>query len=135
MTGVEDVSELLRSMDPVIRQTDLVFCTLGWENLPETPIDPLLLFKEVEGFTVVIPRVIARRLGLSYGEVWTWIELSVQSSLTAIGFIAAISTTLAKHEISVNVVSAYHHDHLFVREKDAKKAIKVLKELSSSLGS
>ncbi len=132
MSGIVDLKQLLASMTPTRLHEGLVFCTLDWENLPTEPIDPLMLFKEKEGFTVIISEEKARRLDLSYQDVWSWIELSVHSSLSAVGFIAEVSKILAENEISVNVVSAFHHDHLFVKQKDDKRAIKLLQELSES---
>ncbi|MHA1909325.1 MAG: ACT domain-containing protein [Candidatus Thorarchaeota archaeon] len=130
MTGETDISKLIESMKPEMRQIELVFCTLPWDDIPETTIDPLLLFKEIEGMTIILPKLKADELGFSYEGTWTWIELSVHSSLHAVGFMSIISKALADAEISVNVVSAFHHDHLFVPDKKAKKAIRVLEELS-----
>ncbi|MHA2425884.1 MAG: ACT domain-containing protein [Candidatus Thorarchaeota archaeon] len=130
MTGETELSKLIGSMKPEMRQIELVFCTIPWEDIPETTIDPLLLFKEIEGMTIILPKLKADELGFNYEGTWTWIELSVHSSLQAVGFMAAISDALAREGISVNVVSAFHHDHLFVPDKKAKKAIKVLEELS-----
>ncbi len=135
MSEVSNLEELMASMEPEIRERDLVFCTLDWANLPQDPIDPLLLFKEREGFTVIITEKKAKTLNLSYTLTWARIELTVHSSLNAVGFLAGVSRALAENGISVNVVSAFHHDHLFVPSSDAKKALKALKELSSSYGS
>lgn len=43
---------------------------------------------------------------------------------------AAITTRLAQEGISVNPVSAFYHDHLFVAEGDAEKAMGVLRGMS-----
>ena len=134
LTGETDIAKLVESMNPQMRQIELVFCTIPWEEIPETKIDPLLLFKEIEGITMILPQIQADSLGLSYESTWTWIELSVHSSLDAVGFISIISKALAEADISTNVVSAFHHDHLFVPDKKAKKAIRVLKELSKNSG-
>jgi hypothetical protein len=51
----------------------------------------------------------------------------VHSALTAVGFLAAITTRLAEAGISVNAVSAYYHDHLFVPWERREEAMEVLK--------
>ena len=58
------------------------------------------------------------------------ITLGVHSSLEAVGLTAAVSTLLAKHEISANMVAGYQHDHLFVPANDAEKAVKLLIKLA-----
>lgn len=56
------------------------------------------------------------------------ITLSIHSSLDAVGFIAAVAGKLAQHGISVNPISAYYHDDLFVPSETADRAMKVLAE-------
>jgi hypothetical protein len=58
------------------------------------------------------------------------ITLSIHSSLDAVGFLAAITAQLAEHGISVNVVSAYYHDHLFVTASRVDEVLKLLQEFS-----
>jgi hypothetical protein len=60
------------------------------------------------------------------------ITLTVQSSLEAVGFLAAITTKLATHGISVNAISAYYHDHLFVPADKAEIAMRLLQEFSET---
>jgi hypothetical protein len=80
--------------------------------------------------TVIITEAQARRAGLAYDSTWACISLSVHSSLSAVGLLAAISTRLAQAGISVNAVSAYYHDHLFVPWESRISAMDVLKEVS-----
>lgn len=56
------------------------------------------------------------------------ITLNVHSALDAIGFLAAVASLLATAEISVNAVSAYYHDHLFVPLERADDAMRLLGE-------
>ena len=55
----------------------------------------------------------------------------MHSSLEAVGFLARITTKLAAHGISVNAVSAFYHDHLFVPTARADEALTLLRELAS----
>jgi hypothetical protein len=52
--------------------------------------------------------------------------LTVHSSLTAVWFLAAITTKLAQSGISVNAVSAYYHDHIFVPIERIQEALELL---------
>ncbi|MGV0026963.1 ACT domain-containing protein [Phormidesmis priestleyi] len=60
------------------------------------------------------------------------ITLSIHSSLEAIEFLAAITTKLAENGISVNAVSAYYNDHLFVSVENVDRAFQLLLEMSHS---
>ncbi|WP_253251803.1 ACT domain-containing protein [Flavobacterium sp. ACN2] len=59
----------------------------------------------------------------------SWITLEVHSSSAAVGLTAAFSQALGNANISCNVVAAYLHDHIFVDENDALKAMDVLLKL------
>ena len=59
------------------------------------------------------------------------ITLNVHSSLLAVGFLNAVSKVLAEAGISCNVISAYYHDHLFIPEYLAEKALSILEELAA----
>ncbi|HUI76634.1 MAG TPA: ACT domain-containing protein [Bryobacteraceae bacterium] len=50
----------------------------------------------------------------------------------AVGLLARITAQLAEHGISVNAVSAYYHDHLFIPEDRAEEAVGLLKELQQA---
>jgi hypothetical protein len=51
-----------------------------------------------------------------------------------VGLTAAVATALARENISCNVVAAYHHDHLFVAQTDAERALGALLALSAEAG-
>ena len=90
--------------------------------------------REAEGLTVVLPRVEADSLGLSYDFVAAWITLQVHSSLEAIGLTAAVSAALTEAKISCNVLAGFHHDHLLVPVADAERALEILHELVAAHG-
>lgn len=60
-----------------------------------------------------------------------WITLTVHSSLEAVGLTAAVSKALAENAVSCNVVAAFYHDHLFVRQQDTAATLEILNELSA----
>lgn len=129
MSGETDLSILLESMKPEHRKGDYVFCTV--ENTLNIDLNTIvMMFREAESITVILPQSIADALNLDYTFVAAWITLSVHSSLSAVGLTAAFSNALANHKISCNVVAAYYHDHIFVDKADIEKAMEVLHQLS-----
>ena len=130
MTAERELDALLRHMMPELRPGTYVFCTLPpSESIPAT-VTPLLTFHEQEGTTLVILREEAEAEGLSYAFPSHLITFTVHSALDAVGFLAAITTRLAAAGISVNAVSAFHHDHLFVPDDRADEAMALLQDMS-----
>jgi hypothetical protein len=128
MTGETDLRTLLKNMTPSLQPGEYVYCVVP--NLQA--IDPekvIGVFKEAEGFTVIMRKEMADDLGLTYNYVAAWITLTVHSSLAATGLTAAFATALAEAGISCNVVAAYFHDHIFVAKADGERAMEVLKKL------
>ncbi|MDO3641644.1 ACT domain-containing protein [Mucilaginibacter sp. L3T2-6] len=129
MSGELNLMALLKTMSPRLNEGDYVFCT----TISQKDINPekiIGLFKENEGWTVIIDKQFADELGLSYSYIASWITLTIHSSLEAVGLTAAFSNALANEGISCNVVAAYYHDHIFVAKSDAEKAIKILERLA-----
>ena len=119
-------------MEPVLNDGEYVFTTVSETALKLIPrADTICEIKEQEGITVVISKENAIQLGLSFEYIASWITLNIHSSLEAVGLTAAFSTELSKYGISCNVIAGYFHDHIFVDQKDAEKAVKVLKSMSS----
>ena len=86
-----------------------------------------MLFREDEGLTVITQA----DEHTDANNRWVWLELCVFSDLQAVGFMAAVSNVLSQQNIPCNTVAAYHHDHVFVPEAQAGKAIAALEALSS----
>jgi hypothetical protein len=59
------------------------------------------------------------------------ITLTIHSDLQAVGFLAPIMTRLAEAGISVNPVSAFYHDHLFVPWDKRNEAMEILESFKS----
>lgn len=129
MAGETNLTQLLKTMTPVLNDGDYAFCTVI--SINEIPTEHIIcFFRETEGVTLILEQSIADKLKLTYGYIAAWITLTVHSSLEAVGLTAAFSAALAKADISCNVVAGYYHDHIFVAKADAEKAMEVIKELS-----
>jgi uncharacterized protein len=129
MTGESNLDMLLKSMRPVLHDGEYVFCVVD-DLVRISPGDIMMLFKEKEGVTIIVEKSVAARSGLSCSAVFSWISLTVHSSLEAVGLTAAFSRALANEGISCNVVAGYHHDHIFVPLNDSDRAIMALNRLA-----
>ena len=125
-----DLNTLLISMKPALDPREWVYCSVDRSFL-QTAHKPLFVFHESEGTTVVIERNQAESLHLTYAFVSRRITLRVHSDLEAVGFLATVTTELAKHMIPANAVSAFYHDHIFVPIDRAEEALHVLETLSA----
>ena len=130
MAGETSLATLLRSMSPQLNDSEYVFCSITDRSLLRD-CDVLGSFHEREGLTVIILREQAERLGLSYDYVAAWITLNVHSALEAVGLTAAFAGALGQAGISCNVIAGYYHDHLFVGQADAARAMQVLQQLAA----
>ena len=131
MPGEKDLVQLLKTMQPCLNEGEYVFCTVA--DLNSIPTDQIIsFFKETECFTIILARSVADQWQLDYSFVAAWITLTVHSALDAVGLTAAFSSALSSAGISCNVVAAYYHDHIFVDQRDAERAMEVLWALSHS---
>ena len=130
MPGERNLATLLRSMKPEMQDGVFVFCSVAADSEISATLRPVLTFREREGTTLVLRREEAESAGLSYQFASRLITLTVHSSLEAVGFLAEITGRLAEAGISVNAVSAYYHDHLFVPEHRAVEALRLLQDMS-----
>ena len=129
MSGETDLGILISSMQPVLQEEDYVFvCVTQPNDIAYADLEPLGSFTEAEGQTLIVRKMIADLHELSYSGVFKQITLNVHSSLQAVGLTAFVSSQLAQHGISANVIAAYFHDHVFVPSADADRAIACLKE-------
>ena len=122
--GLTDLRALLAALDPELDPVPKRFLHASHEKARERMADALMMFREAEGTTLIVD-VDEDSLG-NERMLWARITLRVQSSLTAVGMMAAVSAALAKRGIPCNPVSAFLHDHLFVpweRRDDALDAL------------
>ena len=130
MGGELNLAKLQDRMAPELHPDTFVYCSLADFTLPPG-ITPTCTFAEAEGLTVIVERSQAQRFGLLFEFEARLITLTIHSSLEAVGFLAKLAAKLAQANISCNVVSAYHHDHLFVPREEATAAMALLASLAS----
>jgi hypothetical protein len=130
--GLSDLSQLLQSMRPVLIGQPFVFASIPRQVLANLAFIPIGTFCESEGVTVIATQTQARNAGWPADDSWACITLMVHSSLHAVGFLAALTAALAREGISVNPVSAYYHDHLFVPWDERQRAMAALSALPAA---
>lgn len=128
MSGMTELDELLKSMEPKLMESEFVFCTVAGSLIDYGSLNPVATFLEAEGLTLVLEKVVAQNAGLQFEGVFRQITLTVHSSLEAVGLTAAVAKKLADKEISANVIAAYYHDHIFVQSSKAELALLALQE-------
>jgi hypothetical protein len=127
MSGESNLQTLLKNMSPDLKHVPYVFLTTKTSFTIEQKEKAVMVFHEQEGETLVI-----EDSAIENSEPkWAMITLTVHSDLNAVGFLAAITTKLAEAEISVNPVSAYYHDHLFVPWDKKDQSMEILKSFHS----
>lgn len=106
--GETDLARLLAGLAPALAAQPRAIRTQAHDA--PLPADALMVFREDEGATVIVPQADAD----DAHAAWAQITLRAHSSLEAVGMMAAIATALAERGVPCNAVSAYYHDHLFV---------------------
>lgn len=129
MAGEKDLHRLLTGLRPALREGRFAFVTLPPGTEVPGALEPLCVFREAEGLTLIVELSAAEAHGLAFVYPCRQITLEVHSSLEAVGLIATVATVLVAHGISVNPVSGFFHDHLFVPVADAARALTVLEKL------
>ena len=130
MTKNTDLKTLIRSMRPAAHPEPYVFVSLPPDAEVPPALRPAMTFREKEGVTLILASEDADAAGLTGTFACRMIALNVQSSLEAVGFLAAILPPLAEAGIPVNAVSAFHQDHLFVPVDMAEPAVAILEQLA-----
>ena len=123
MTGETDLAALLGGMKPVLDPRRFHFSTHPELTLAEAAqFAPIAVFQEPEGLTLITESDEEPRYAM--------ITLTIHSSLEAVGLTTVVSSALSSAQISANVVAAFYHDHVFVPERDAERALDTLKPVS-----
>jgi len=128
MSGGTDLDVLLASMEPVPAEGVFVFASVPAQDAASHLAKAVGFFREEEGVTLILPAEAAG--GLAASPPMRLITLTVHSSLEAVGLTTAFATALTEAGISANVVAGFYHDHIFVPEWEAVRALEALKALS-----
>ncbi|MEQ8365693.1 MAG: ACT domain-containing protein [Roseicyclus sp.] len=121
---IRDGDEMIRLMHPERVPGVFVFKTVSEAQLAALLPTVRAVFREAEGISVVVPAEPGTGGGMAQ------ITLQVYSALDGVGLTAAVASALAKASVPCNVIAATQHDHIFVPEAQADKAVSVLKALS-----
>lgn len=129
MTGAKQSANLLRSLSPELIEGVFVFITLAEGDLPRV-VQPRMMFQEREGTTYIVLQSDAVAHYLPFECPCRMITLKMHSALDAGGFIAHITTLLARCGMSVNPIPAFFHDHLFVPNGREAEALTILNKIA-----
>ena len=130
--GESSLAALLATLYTTLHPSTFVFSTFPPSSPPPVPLKDLaqLVFNEAEGTTLITTLQDAESHGVKgYSFPCRMITCEVHSSLEAVGFMAVIATRLAQKGMSVNPVSGFFHDHLFVPLGKEEQALDCLEEL------
>lgn len=130
--GEDNLDTLLASLQPQLDAAVYVFCVMPLNKPVPDDIQPICQFAESEGMTLILEQTQADEAGLDSIYPCRRIILTVHSDLAAVGLLATVTQMLATAGISVNAISAYYHDHLFVPCDRANDAMACLQTLTSN---
>jgi hypothetical protein len=95
--GLTDLRALLAALDPELDPVPKRFLHASHEKARERMADALMMFREAEGTTLIVD--VDDETPGNDRMLWARITLRVQSSLTAVGLMAAVSAALAKRRL------------------------------------
>ncbi|NUR22554.1 ACT domain-containing protein [Frateuria sp.] len=129
--GGTELDALLADLRPRLHPVPRRFLFLSHDKAAHRLDEALMMFREDEGVTLIVDHDLAGPAPVADRLLWAQITLGVESSLDAVGMMAAVSAALAARGISCNPVSAFLHDHVFVPWDRREDALDALAHLSS----
>ncbi len=128
--------KLLKNLSPALHKEKFYFASL--DESASMPLHSILdnihsLVREKEGITIVFTEAALKEMKINSDKMtgpFALISLGAFTDLTGdVGFLSNIDSKLAKDGISLNIISGYYHDHLFVPYEKKDNALKVLESL------
>ena len=133
MNAQVKIDQLLQRLTPILNREPLVMCPLDERRLPALLAECLCIFREREGICALMPAAVAERESLPDEGRYRQITLQYSACLQVPGLTGIILRELADAGIQADVVSARHHEHLLVGERDAAQAMQILYGISNRL--
>ena len=128
--AVKETKAMIAAMTPELQDGSFIFCaTTDLKTASACADHAIGMFIEPEGRSFILPMTDASRLGFDCSLPMKHIILQVYSALDGVGLTAAVARELAVRNIPCNIVAALHHDHVFVPELMANRAVVVLRAL------
>ncbi len=132
--ATHQTNAMIAQMNPELREERYIFCSTADNDLAQISAPAAIgVFREEEGTSLILLFDEAIAHGFACGPAMRMIRLNVHSSLEGVGLTAAVAGCLAREQIACNVVAAVHHDHLFVPETDAERALTLLLALQAEV--
>ena len=144
--GELSLSHLLATLTVVLNPETYVFATLPTSSFNTNDFsiplaDILLFFREPctasssqdpssDQITLILRQNLATSDDVPSTYPCRMITCNIHSSLSAVGFMAVLARRLTDAGVSVNPVSGYFHDHLFVPVEMAELAVEVLEGIA-----
>ncbi|MFS1523210.1 ACT domain-containing protein [Microbulbifer sp. 2304DJ12-6] len=131
MSAESPSAEILWNMYPRLQEETYVFCQVADARLTDVIANSLCIFREGEGMCVILPQYLARQHGLAASIPFRQITLQILSGFSTIQLTAIVTGALADAGIAANVITALRHDHIFVPEDSAERALQLLCGISN----
>jgi uncharacterized protein len=133
---VRERQAMLAGMKPVLKEGVYFFCTTNDAAVAGALLHrSLVVFREDEGIALVLTGDEARQHGFDLSMPMSRIVLEVFSALDGVGLTAGVATALADYGIPCNMISAFHHDNVFVPEHMGHRAIDILENVQREAAS
>ena len=133
MNAQVKIDQLLLRLTPILDRETLGLCMLDEAQLQKLLADCRCVFREREGICALLPRHIADQAQLTVEDDYRQITLQYAAGVQVPGLTATLLRELADAGIQVNVVSARCHEHILVRDRDARQAMQILYGIGNRL--
>lgn len=129
----EDIKKIIETSSFVVHKGKFVYTKVRIAP----PIDEhFLVSKDADEITVVTKEENLSRLDVieRNKDDYSLIELKVSVPFYSVGFLAAVSSAIAREGMNILIVSTYSKDYVMVRVEHMEKAIQTLINLGFSKG-